>query len=227
MSEWPRIHPHAAVDQSVIEAFRKLVPAYSISCILSDVQERAGVMHSQIKLLDRKIKFAGPALTVKLYPGDLVDCLHALAVAQPGDVIVVDAAGETETSIWGGLMASLCQQKGVAGAVVDGSIRDTDEIRDIGFPIASRGIVPRSTHSPYSGRLDTLEINAPITCGGVLVRPGDIVVADEIGIVVVLQEKAQEVLTKAQAQAEQEEKTRARIREGKSVDELLAEFGRL
>ncbi|NIS78840.1 MAG: RraA family protein, partial [Anaerolineales bacterium] len=63
-------------------------------------------------------RFAGVALTVKLYPGDLVDCLDALSVAQSGDVIVVDAAGETETSIWGGLMASLCQQKGVSGAVV-------------------------------------------------------------------------------------------------------------
>ncbi|MDI6871428.1 MAG: RraA family protein [Bacillota bacterium] len=226
-ANWPKIYPHAEVDQATVEAFRKLLPVYSISCILSDVQERAGVMHSQIKLLDRKTKFAGPALTVKLYPGDLVDCLHALAAAQPGDVIVVDAAGETETSIWGGLMASLCKHKGVAGAVVDGSIRDTDEIRDIEFPIASRSAVPRSTHSPYSQRLDTLEINVPITCGGVLVNPGDIVVADEIGVVVVPKEKAPEVLRKAQAQAEQEEKTRARIREGKTVDELLAEFGRL
>jgi 3-hexulose-6-phosphate synthase/6-phospho-3-hexuloisomerase len=223
----PVIHPHAAVDSDLIAGFRELLKVYSPSCIISDCQVREGVMNSDIKLLDRKTRFAGPALTVKLYPGDLVDCLHALAVAQPGDVIVVDAAGETETSIWGGLMAGLCKMKGVAGAVVDGSIRDTDEIRDQGFPIASKGIVPRSTHSPYSGRLDTLEINGTITCGRVVVRPGDIILADEIGIVVVPQEDAPAILKKAQAQAEQEEKTRARIKEGKSVDELLAEFGRL
>ncbi len=224
---WPKIMPHATINQDIIKEFREILPAYSITCVIADCQERAGVMASQIKLLDGTKKFVGQALTVKLYPGDLVDCLHALAEAQPGDVIVVDSAGDTETSIWGGLMASLCQQKGVTGAVVDGSIRDTDEIRDIGFPIAARGIVPRSTHSPYSGRLDTLEINVPITCGRVLVNPGDIVVGDEIGIVVIPRENACDVLAKAKAQVEQEERTRERIREGKSVDELLAEFGRL
>lgn len=223
----PKIHPHAAVDQAVVDGFRELLKVYSPSCIVADCQVRDGVMSSAIKMLDRTTRFAGPALTVKLYPGDLVDCLHALAVAQSGDVIVVDAAGETETSIWGGLMAGLCKMKQVAGAVVDGSIRDTDEIRDQGFPIASRGIVPRSTHSPYSGRLDTLEINGTITCGRVVVNPGDIILADEIGIVVIPKADAAAVLEKARAQAEQEEKTRKRIGEGKTVDELLAEFGRL
>lgn len=224
---FPKILPHANVDWEIVEGFKKLLSTYSISCVVADAQERAGVMHSQIKLIDRSKKFAGPALTVKLYPGDLVDPLYALSVAQPGDVIVVDARGETETSVWGGLMANLCLHKGIAGAVVDGSIRDTDEIRDLGFPIASRGIVPRSTHSPYSGRLDTLEINVPITCGGVIVKPGDIVIADEIGVTVVPQENAKEVLLKAQALAEQEELTRKRIKEGKGLEELLKEFGRL
>lgn len=221
------ILPRVSVDSSVVEGFRHLLGVYSVSCVVADAQCREGVMSSAIKLLDHKGKFAGPALTVKLYPGDLVDCLHALKTASPGDVIVVDAGAETETSVWGGLMAGLCKLKGIMGAVVDGSIRDTDEIRDQGFPIASRGIVPRSTHSPYSGRLDTLQINVPVSCGDVIVRPGDIVVADEIGVVVVAREEAGQVLERAQQQAEQEEKTRARIREGKTVDELLAEFGRL
>ncbi len=227
VSSFPKVLPHAEVDWEVVEGFRKLLPTYSISCVVADAQERSGVMHSQIKLLDRSKKFVGPALTVKLFPGDLVDPLYALSVAQAGDVIVVDARGETETSVWGGLMANLCLHKGIAGAVVDGSIRDTDEIRDLGFPIASRGIVPRSTHSPYSGRLETLEINVPITCGGVIVKPGDIIIADEIGITVVDKENAKEVLQKAQALAEQEELTRKRIREGKGIKELLEEFGRL
>ena len=172
-------------------------------------------------------RFAGVALTVRLYPGDLVDCLDALAVAQAGDVILVDAAGETETSIWGGLMAGLCLQKKVVGAVVDGAIRDTDEIKALGFPIFSRAIVPRSTHSPYSKRMEPIEVNVPIHCGGALVSPGDIVLADEIGIVVVPQSQAQDVLARAQALAAQEEVTRQRIREGKTVEQLLAEFGRL
>lgn len=223
----PPIRPRRPVDESIVEGFRSLLSVYSVSCVVADSQYRNGVMNSAIKLLDRSTKFAGPALTVKLYPGDLVDCLHALSVAQAGDVIVVDAAGETETSIWGGLMAGLCKLKGVVGAVIDGAMRDTDEVRDLGFPIAAKAIVPRSTHSPYSGRLDTLEVNVPIHCGGVVVRPGDIVVADEVGVVVVAQENAAEVLKRAREQADMEEKTRAKIREGKTVEELLAEFGRL
>ncbi len=209
-----------------LAGFRELLTIFSPSCVVSDCMERAGVLRSDIRPLF-EARFVGPALTVKLYPGDLVDCLDALAVAQAGDVIVVDAAGETETSIWGGLMAGLCQQKGVVGAVVDGAIRDIDEIKALGFPIFSRAIVPRSTHSPYSRRLEPIEVNVPIHCGGVLVFPGDIVLADETGVVVVPREQAGEVLARAQAQAAQEEATRQRIRQGKSVEELLAEFGRL
>jgi regulator of RNase E activity RraA len=142
-------------------------------------------------------------------------------------VIVVDAAGETETSIWGGLMAGLCLKRGVAGAVVDGAIRDIDEIRDLSFPIFSLAVVPRSTHSPYSSRLEPIEVNVSISCGGALVDPGDIVLADEIGIVAVPKAEAAEVLALAQAQAELEEATRRLIAEGRTVDESLAEFGRL
>jgi regulator of RNase E activity RraA len=160
-------------------------------------------------------------------PGNQVDCLDALEVAQSGDVIVVDAAGETETSIWGGLMSGLCKMKGVVGAVVDGSIRDTDETRDLGFYIFSKGIVPRSTHTPFSGRMEPIEINVTIQCAGVVVAPGDVVLGDEVGVVVVPQEHAEDILEKARTLAENEEKTRARIREGKTVEEILAEFGRM
>jgi regulator of RNase E activity RraA len=125
------------------------------------------------------------------------------------------------------LMAGLCLKVGVAGAVVDGAIRDIDEIRDLGFPICSRAVVPRSTHSPYSSRLEPIEVNVPISCGGALVDPGDIMLADEIGIVAVPKADAADVLARAQAQAELEETTRRLIAEGKTVDELLAEFGRL
>jgi 3-hexulose-6-phosphate synthase/6-phospho-3-hexuloisomerase len=213
-------------DAELVEAFQGLLSRYSPSCFVSDVMERARTLRSDIRPVVPG-RFAGPALTVRLAPGDLVDCLDALKVAGPGDVIVVDAAGETETSIWGGLMAGLCLKSGVTGAVVDGAIRDVDEIRDLGFPIFSRAVVPRSTHSPYSGRLEPIEVNVPISCGGTLVDPGDIVLADEIGVVAVPRAEAPDVLARAQAQAELEEATRRLIAEGKTVDELLAEFGRL
>lgn len=214
-------------DPEILEGFKALLKVYSPSCVVADAQERAGVMRSYMKPIDKKTRFAGPALTVRLEPGNQVDCLDALSVAQSGDVIVVDAAGETETSIWGGLMAGLCQIKGVVGAVVDGAIRDTDETRDLDFFIFSKAIVPRSTHTPVSGRMEPIEVNVPIQCAGVIVNPGDIVIGDEVGVTVVPLEDAAEVLEKAKIQAELEEKTRARIKEGKTVEELLEEFGRL
>ncbi len=210
-----------------LQGFKDLLKIYSPTCVIADSQERAGVMHSYIKPLTPAGRFAGPALTVRLEPGNQVDCLDALSVAQAGDVIVVDAAGETETSIWGGLMSGLCKMKGVVGAVIDGAMRDTDETRDLGFPIFSKAIVPRSTHTPYSGRMEPIEINVTIQCAGVVIDPGDIVIGDEIGVVVVSLARAPEVLEKARQLAENEERTRAKIREGKTVEQLLAEFGRL
>ena len=214
-------------DPEVLQGFKDLLKVYSPSCVVADAQERAGVMRSYLRPLSKETRFVGPALTVRLEPGNQVDCLDALSVAQSGDVIVVDAAGETETSIWGGLMSGLCKMKGVIGAVVDGSIRDTDETRDLGFQIFSKAIVPRSTHSPYSGRMEPIEINVQIQCAGVIVRPGDLVLGDEIGVVVIPLEESARVLVLAREQAEKEEKTRAKIREGKTVEQLLAEFGRL
>lgn len=216
-----RVEPH------ILQGYQELLKVYSPSCILADAQERSGVMRSYLRPLSHETRFVGPALTVRLEPGNQVDCLDALSVAEEGDVIVVDAAGETETSVWGGLMSGLCKMKGVVGAVVDGAVRDTDETRDMDFFIFAKAIVPRSTHTPFSGRMDPIEINVDIQCAGILVCPGDIVLGDEVGVVVVPSESAAEVLEKARAQAEQEERTRARIREGKTVEELLAEFGRL
>lgn len=215
------------LPEKVYEGYRELLKIYSPSCVVADAQERAGVMRSFMRPLSTDSRFAGPALTVRMEPGNQVDCLDALEVAQSGDVIVVDAAGETETSIWGGLMSGLCKMKGVVGAVVDGSIRDTDETRDLGFYIFSKGIVPRSTHTPFSGRMEPIEINVTIQCAGVVVAPGDVVLGDEVGVVVVPQEHAEDILEKARTLAENEEKTRARIREGKTVEEILAEFGRM
>ncbi len=218
--------PGKGPGPEILAGYEGLLKIMSPSCVVADSQERSGVLRSDIRPLF-EARFVGTALTVHLYPGDLVDCLDALSVAQKGNVIMVDAAGETETSIWGGLMAGLCQQKGVVGAVVDGAIRDTDEIKSLRFPIFSRAIVPRSTHSPYSKRLEPIEVNVPIQCATVMVSPGDVVLADEIGVVVVPQKEAADVLRRAQDQAAQEEATRQRIRQGKTVEELLAEFGRL
>ena len=113
-------------DPQVLQGFKDLLKIYSPSCVVADSQERQGVMRSYLRPLSTQTRFVGPALTVQLEPGNQVDCLDALAVAREGDVVVVDAAGETETSIWGGLMSGLCKMKGVVGAVVDGAMRGSN-----------------------------------------------------------------------------------------------------
>jgi regulator of RNase E activity RraA len=174
-----------------------------------------------------KGKCVGPALTVKLSPGDLQDPLAALHVAQAGDVVVVDAGGETETSVFGGLMGSLFKNRGVQGAIIDGACRDTDELTDMKFILFSKGVTARGTHTMFSGRKTDVELNAPIVCGGVIVNPGDMIVADEIGVTVVPSGRLAEVLKSAREQAEREEATRRRIAEGRTFEQLLEEFGRI
>ncbi len=213
-------------DQAMIQAFRDVAKCYSASCVFADVQSRGNVMHSGIKPIFPG-KLVGVALPVRLSAGDLQDPLAALEIAQPGDVIVVDAFGETETSVWGGLMGALCMQRGVAGAVIDGAGRDIDELRDLKFQIYTRAITARGTHTMFSGRKSDVAVNVPITCGGVLVEPGDMIVADEIGVTVIPNAKLDEVLKLAREQAEREEFTRREIAKGKTIAQLLAEFGRI
>ena len=206
--------------------FDKLMPAYSISCVIADVMYRTGVMHSGIKPPFRA-KAVGQAVTVQLSRGDLVDPLKALEMAQRGDIIVVDAGGDTETSICGGLMGGLALNRGIRGMVVDGAGRDIDELEAIGWPIWSRAVTARGTHTMYSGRQEELSVNVPISCGGVLVEPGDFIVADTIGAVVVPLEDAEQVLKLAKDQVDREQVTRDRVSQGKTVEDLLAEFGRI
>ncbi len=212
--------------QTLVDQYREVARCYSASCVFADVQKRGGVMHSGMKPIFPG-KAVGPALTVRLSPGDLQDPLAALHAAQPGDVVVVDAAGETETSVFGGLMGSLFRNLGVAGAIIDGACRDTDELRDIGFLVFSRAVTARGTHTMFSGRKDDVALSVPVQCGGIVVHPGDIIVADEIGVTVVPLADAAAVLPLAREQAEREEATRQRIREGRSFEQLLEEFGRI
>ena len=206
--------------------FDKVVKCYSAAAVFADVQYRTGVMDSGIKPAFRA-KITGQAVTVQLSKGDLVDPLKALEMGQPGDVIVVDAGGDPNTSVCGGLMGGLAQNRGIRGMIVDGAGRDTDELEDIGWPIWTRAITPRGTHTMFSGRKEELLINVPIACGGVPVNPGDFIVADLMGVVVIPLARAEEVVRLASEQAEREEKTRAWVKQGKTIEDLLTEFGRI
>jgi len=213
-------------DAELLKGFDAVVACYSASCVFADVQYRQGVMDSAIKP-PFKAKTVGQAITVQLSQGDLVDPLKALEMGQPGDVIVVDAGGDCQTSVCGGLMGGLAKNRGIRGMIVDGAGRDTDELEDIGWPIWTRAITARGTHTMFSERKDELSINVPIQCGGVTVNPGDFVIADTIGVTVVPLANAAEVLAEAKEQAEREEKTRQWVSDGKTIEDLLNEFGRI
>lgn len=213
-------------NPELLAKFDEVVKCYSAAAVFADVQYRTGVMDAGIKPAFRA-KVTGQALTVQLSKGDLVDPLKALEMGQAGDVIVVDAGGDPNTSVCGGLMGGLAKNRGIRAMIVDGAGRDTDELEDIGWPIWTRAITPRGTHTMFSGRKEELSINVPIQCGGIPVNPGDFVVADLMGVTVVPLAKAEEIVEKAREQAEREEATRQWVAQGKTVEDLLAEFGRI
>ena len=221
------INANPEVNRELVDKFVAMKDVLSISCVVGDAQERNYVMHSSIKIRTADRAFIGTALTVRLTPGYLVDPLDIFKVVNPGDVVVIDALGESETSIWGGLMSGLAMKAGIVGAVIDGSQRDTDESRLIGLPVASRSVSPRASHSAYTGSFESIEVNGVVSCGGVTVKPGDLIVGDEIGICVVPSESMEAVYPLAREQADKEEATRQLIAQGYTVDELLEKFGRI
>lgn len=215
------------LDKAVLAKFAELEKVMSVSCVVGDSMERDGIMHSCMKMRSIVKPFIGPAFTVKLSSGFLSDCLEIFQHVQPGDVVVIDAFGDTETSIWGGLMSGLARNAGAKGVVIWGSARDTDEARMLEFPIVSKSVSPREAHSALTNIFEPIEILTPVSCGGVIVNPGDIVVADEIGVTVVPYAQAEAVYEKAVKQAEGEEGCRQAILRGATVPELLAQFGRI
>lgn len=147
---------------------------------------------------------AGPAVTVDAAPGDNLVLHRALQLANPGDVLVVDADGYPEAGIWGELMSLTAQRLDVAGAVIDGSVRDVQETSTLDYPLFSRHVNPKGSTKRQPG-----SINVPIVCGGVSVSPGDVVVADADGVAVVPQATATDVLAACREKADTESAMRA------------------
>jgi len=151
-------------------------------CDISDVMRGAGTVDGAIRQLYSPMPMiAGPAITVDLTPGDGMLLRAAIDAAQPGDVIVANAHGEVSRAILGGVIAMHMAKRGVRGLIVDGAVRDITEFQELGLPVMARGVTPRSgTTSGGWG-----EVNVPIACGGAVVHPGDAVIGDHEGIVVV------------------------------------------
>jgi len=183
---------------------------------ISDAMERYGVMSSQIKPLFENMSLCGPAFTVKCYPKDNLMCHYALKYAQPSDILVVDCGGFTEAGYWGEIMSLMARKKQLGGLVIDGGVRDKSNLRKIGFPIFSRAVFPGGTVKYSQGSL-----NASISCGGIVVSPGDIVIGDSDGVAVVPFNKTSSVLNRAKEILEKETEMKKQISDGKELFDLL------
>ena len=162
------------------------------AAILADVAGRRGTMHSRVSPVHQSMKVAGPAFTVEVRPGDNLMIHAAIALAQPGDVLVIDGKGDQTAALMGTLMLSACKKRGLAGVIVDAAIRDKLEILDLDFPVFSAGFNPAGPTKDVPSR-----INHPISAGGTTVNAGDLVVGDADGVVVIEREKAPGMLALA------------------------------
>jgi 4-hydroxy-4-methyl-2-oxoglutarate aldolase len=176
---------------------------------------KIGNLPSAIKPIHSKMKVCGPAYTVKTMPRDNILLHRAYAYAKPGDVIVANCSGFYEAGYWGDLMSLGAKTKGINGLVIDGCVRDADDIETMGFNVFSRGLCILGTSNHGDGFL-----NEPIVIGDVLINPGDIIVGDRDGVVVVPKDSIEEAIEKSKAREEKEEKVRKQLREGKTSIEI-------
>ena len=169
------------------------------AAILADVNGRRGALHGRVAALRPRMKLAGPAFTVDVRPGDNLMIHAAMALARPGDVLVIDGKGDQTAALMGTIMMTACKQLGIAGVVIDGAARDSLEIDEMDFPVFCVGTNPNGPTKNVPGR-----IGHPITCGGVMVRSGDLVVADADGVFIGERERVEALLPLARKKVEDE-----------------------
>ena len=199
----------SALDEDIFELFMQVSTPN-----ITDAMHRKGVLRG-IKPLFDDIKLVGKAVTVQTFEGDWAKPVEATDVAKEGDVIVV-YAGSKDVAPWGELASWSCKQKGIAGIVIDGAVRDVDEIRRIKFPVFAKYIVPNAGEPKGFG-----ELNTEIKCGGETVKPGDWIIGDDNGVVVVPKARAYEMARRAKEVWKTEERIRAEIKRGKTLSQVL------
>ncbi len=195
------------------EEIRELLAGVSTPNI-SDAMLRKGAMQGILSICG-DVKMAGKAITVQTFAGDWAKPVEAIDLAGPGDVIVINNDGGVHVAPWGELATRSCMEKGVAGVVIDGAVRDADDIRRLGYPVFARAIVPNAGEPKGFG-----EINAEIGCCGQVVRPGDWIAGDLNGIVVIPRERAYEVARRAREVQKNEERIREEISRGGTLSSI-------
>ncbi|ORM67325.1 methyltransferase [Pantoea rwandensis] len=179
------------------------------AAILADVAGRRGTLHGRIKPLASHMKVAGPAITVEVRPGDNLAIHAALAIAQPGDVIVVDGKGDLSCALLGEIMATQAEATGIAGIIIDGAVRDADTLSKQNYPVFAAGLNPCGPTKLIPGR-----VNHPVSVAGAQIEAGDLIVGDVDGVVVIPRAEVQAIIALAKKKLEGETQRLAAIRTG-------------
>jgi len=203
-------------SKELIQAFAKLG-----SATVYEASGKKGYVNHNIKAVWPGARICGPALTVSCPGGDNLMLHKAMTVAQPGDVLVAFTHDAVNYGYWGLTMSTSCTALGIAGLVIDGCVRDTEEIGKLGFPIFSRGACIRGTVKETLGT-----INHPIVLGGAIVNPGDLILGDADGLVIIALSDAESILKKSIERDKNEEKLMEQFRQKKTSLEL-AGFGKV
>lgn len=209
------------IPQGILDAFRELSPA-----TVYEAQGAVGALEHAIKPVSPSMKVCGPAYTVRMRPGDNLWAHKAICEARPGDVLVVSTGGYLEAGFWGEVMSTAAMARGIAGLVTDGCVRDGRDIVEMNFPVFSAGLSMKGTAKCNPGAL-----NVPLNFAGVDIEPGDIVLGDMDGVVIIPAGRAEEVLEKATQRKAKEDGFIRRIEKGESTweiygfDKIFAKIG--
>lgn len=183
---------------------------------ISDALGKTSAMDHGMRPRSANARMAGVAFTLRVHTADILMVSKALSECPKGNILVIDGHGECNTALWGGLTTEAAFQKGLAGVVVDGAIRDSAEISRSGLPVFARAVVANAGGAEYTG-----EMQIPVQCGGVVVNPGDWLVGDDDGVVAIPASRLEKAMEIAHKILEAEAQIASAIRAGKDMSEIL------
>lgn len=186
---WQRGRPRRLVFD--LTPFRALLAGGDLTCTVCDAQDRYGALGAAFRPIWSGATLIGPAVTVRTFGTDLSAVFEGIAAAEAGSVLVIDSHGVTNSAFWGERTTRAALARGLAGAVIDGACRDVGAVRRLGFPVFSTAVTPNAGLPGGRG-----QVNVPVALGGQPIVPGDLVVADENGVVVVAQARAEQTLAR-------------------------------
>ena len=198
------------LSDTVLAEWQQIPPA-----VASDCMNRTQSLGAALKPVTSGMTICGQARTAEVMVGDCASICELISTAHPGEVIVVDAGGFEDTAVWGGIMTTEAKHRQLGGAVVYGAVRDVAEIRQLGFSMFCKSIVPKGPHHGFGGVID-----GGIGINGATIRPGDIVLGNDDGVVVIPLERAAEVLVAAQKHLEKEAMYINGIRSGQTIMDM-------